>query len=126
MTCELLIYVCVNADSNVLHQFLCLSCINTYLQRLSCIHILCSLRKRGGLKKDFEFRISILCFRQRPQQVSLRPLHCDIDCFEYVKDENHKGCTFPIFSVNVPRSYIDVKIFSFKLKICLPGNESLS
>ena len=83
MTCELLIYVCVNTDSNVLHQFLCLSCINTYLQRLSCIHILCSLRKRGGLKKDFEFRISILCFRQRPQQVSLRQLHCDVECFDW-------------------------------------------
>ena len=114
------IYDYVTIESNVLHQF------ESYSQRLSCMNILCSLRKRGILKIVFEIGILILCFQQRPQQVSLRPLHCDIDCFEYVKDENHKGCTFPIFSVNVPRSYIDVKIFSFKLKISLPGNESLS
>ena len=70
-----LIYNCVTTDSNILHQF------QPYLQRLSCKNALFSLRIRGGLKKDFEFSISILCYRRRPIQFSLRPSHCDFECF---------------------------------------------
>ena len=69
------IYDCVTIESNVLHQF------ESYLQRLFCINILWSLRKRGRLKIDIEFGISIPCFWQCPQQVSLSPLHCDVECF---------------------------------------------
>ena len=36
------IYDCVTIESTVLHQF------ESYLQHLSCMNILCSLRKRGG------------------------------------------------------------------------------
>ena len=49
------IYDCVTIESTVLHQS------ESYLQRLSCMNILCSLRKRGGFKRD----------QRRPQQVSL-------------------------------------------------------
>ena len=50
------IYDCVTIESTVLHQF------ESYLQHLSCMNILCSLSKRGGLKKDSEIGISILRF----------------------------------------------------------------
>ena len=46
------------------------------------MNIFWSLRETDGLKIDFEIGISILCFRRRPQQVSLRPLHCDVECFD--------------------------------------------
>ena len=59
-----------NMIASLLSQF------KSYLQCVSCMNILCSLRKEGGLKRDFE----ILCFRRRPQHVSLRPLHCDVEC----------------------------------------------
>ena len=63
----------ITIESNVVHQFEC------YLQRLSCMIILCSLRTRGWI----ENRISILWFRRLPQKVSLRPLHVEsFDCDE--------------------------------------------
>ena len=37
------------------------------------------LRETGGLKINFEFGKSILCFRQCPQQDSPHPMHCDIE-----------------------------------------------
>ena len=70
-------YDCVTNESTVLHQFFL-----SYLQCLSCMNILCSLLKRGGFKGDLEIGISILCFRRHPRQVSLRPLHCDVKCFD--------------------------------------------
>ena len=51
------IYDCVTIESTVLHQF------ESYVQCLSCMNILCSFRKRGGLKRDFEIGISISCFQ---------------------------------------------------------------
>ena len=56
------IYDCVTIES-----------IESYLQLLSCMNILCSLRERGRLKRDFDIGISILCFKGLPQQISLRP-----------------------------------------------------
>ena len=50
----------------------------------------------SGLKLNFEKGISIQCFRRRPQQVSLSPLHCDVDVLT-VTDENRKRCIFPMF-----------------------------
>ena len=47
------IYYCFANESHVLHQF------EPYLQCLSYINILCSLRKTGGLKIDLEIGISI-------------------------------------------------------------------
>ena len=64
---------CVTIESNVWHQF------EYYLECLSCINIFWSLGETGGLKIDFEFGKSILCFRQHPQQDSPRPMHCDIE-----------------------------------------------
>ena len=61
------IYDYVTIESNVLHQF------ESYSQRLSCMNILCSLRERGRLKRDFDIGILILCFKGRPEQISLRP-----------------------------------------------------
>ena len=55
-----LIYNCITVMSIVLHQY------ESYLQRLFCMNIICSLCKRGGLKIDIENGISILCFRRRP------------------------------------------------------------
>ena len=62
---------CVTIESNVFHQF------KFHLQRLSCMNILCSLRKRGGLEIDFEIGIPILCFRRRPQK-KLVSAHCTV------------------------------------------------
>ena len=42
------IYDYVTIESNVLHQF------ESYSQRLSCMNILCSLRKRGILKMSLK------------------------------------------------------------------------
>ena len=36
----------------------------------------------SALKLNFEKGISMLCFRRRPQQVSLRPLHCKVGRFD--------------------------------------------
>ena len=84
------IYDWVTIESNVFHQF------KVHLHRLSCMNILYSLRKRGGLEINFEIG--------RPQQVSLRLLYCDVDVLT-VTDENHKRCILPILPLNVPRSY---------------------
>ena len=56
-------------------QLILMFCIN-----LNLIYILCW----GGLKIDFGFVISILCFRQSPQHGSLRPLHCDVECSDFL------------------------------------------
>ena len=88
-----LIYHCVSFESYVLHEF------ESYLEHLSCINILCAVLERGGLKIDIEIGLSVICFQRRPQQVCLRQLHCDVECFEI-----HKRCIFPILPVNVPRS----------------------
>ena len=64
------------------------------------MNILWSLRKQGGLKRDSEIGISIPCFHQRLQQVSLRPLHNDVEYLS-MADENHKR-----IPVNASRSYI--------------------
>ena len=67
---------CITIESNVWHQF------EYYLERLSCINIFWSLLETGGLKIDFEIGISILRFRLHSQQVSLPPLHWDVECFD--------------------------------------------
>ena len=56
-------------------QLILMFCIN-----LNLIYILCW----GGLKIDFGFVISILCFRRSPQQGSLRPLPCDVECSDFL------------------------------------------
>ena len=56
------------------------------------MNILCSLRKRGGFKRDSEIGISILCFRRRPQH------HCTIDCVRW------KSQT--MYISNLPWSYV--------------------
>ena len=61
-----------------------MSCIDLYLiekvypAKFFSIHCV----NTSGLKLNFEKGISIQCFRRRPQQVSLRPLHCDVECFD--------------------------------------------
>ena len=39
-------------------------------------------------------------------QVHLCTLHCDVECFDCITDENHKQCIFPILPVNGSRSYL--------------------
>ena len=51
------------------------------------------------LKLNFEKGISIHCFQRRPQKVNLRPLHCDVKCFDC---DRWKSQTMYIF--NVPQS----------------------
>ena len=93
-----LIYDCITTDSNVLHQF------KSYLQSLSCINILCSVHKRGGLKKDFEIRISIHVFNDVSNKLVFA--HCTVTFNVLtVADGNLKRCIFPIFPVNVQQSY---------------------
>ena len=36
----------------------------------------------SGLKLNFEKGISFQCFQRLPQQVSVRPLHCEVECFD--------------------------------------------
>ena len=62
------IYKCVIIESNVLHRSV------SYWESLSCKMFLYSLRKH----KWIETQLSILCFRQRPQQV----MYCDVECFD--------------------------------------------
>ena len=57
-------------------------------ESLSCKIFLYSYS--SGLKLNFDKGISIHCFRRRPQQISLHSLHCDVECFDCVTDENHK------------------------------------
>ena len=87
------IFDCVTIGSTVLHQF------ESYLQLLSCMNILCSLRKQ----RDFEIGISMLCFRRRPQQVisAYRTVTSNV-----LSDENDKLCIFQILPVDDPRSYV--------------------
>ena len=66
---------CVTIKYNAQYHF------ESYLERLSWINIFCSLHETDGLKIYFEIGISILCFRRRPQQASLHPVHCDVECF---------------------------------------------
>ena len=105
-----LIYDCVTTDSNVLHQ--------SYLQRLSCINIRCSSRKWGRLKKDFEFRISILCFRWHTQQVSLRPLHCDVECFDCGGWKYFQSCQVLCFCVFFTGCYM-ISVLQYVVMIAL-------
>ena len=42
---------------------------------IHCEHI-------SGLKLNYEMGILIQCFGRSPQQVSLCPLHCDVDCYD--------------------------------------------
>ena len=58
---------CITSESNCLYQF------ESYIERLSCINIFCSL----WIENRLETWNSILRFRQIPQQVSLRSFHCD-------------------------------------------------
>ena len=58
---------CMTIESNVSHQY------EFYLERLSRISIFWSSREKGGLKSNF---------RWRSQQVCLRSLHCDVECFD--------------------------------------------
>ena len=82
-------------------------CIDLYLIKkdypAKCFSIHCV--NTSGLKLNSEKGISIQCFRRRPQQVSLRPLHCDVECFDCDK---WKSQTIFISNlpVNVPRSYL--------------------
>ena len=75
------IYKCVYSWLNLM------SCIDLYLMekvypaKLFSIHYV----NTSGLKLNFEKGISIQCFRRRPQQVSLRPLHCDVEYFDCVR-----------------------------------------
>ena len=89
------IYDYVTIESNVLHQ------LESYLQLSSCMNILCSLHRKGGLKIDIEIGISIQYFRLRLQQISLHPLHCDVECFDFDRRKSQK-----MLPVNVPRSEI--------------------
>ena len=45
-----------------------------------------------------------MCFRRRSQQVNLRPLHCDIKCFDCIRWKSQTMYIFPILPVNLPRS----------------------
>ena len=65
------------------------------------MNIFRSLRETVGLEIDFEIGISIPCFPRLPQQVSLRPLHCDVECFDCKSDVYFQSW----HTVNVPRSY---------------------
>ena len=65
-------YKWVIIKSNVLHRSV------SYWESLSCkicVH-------NSGLKLNYEKGISIQCFRMHLQQVSLHPLHCDVECFD--------------------------------------------
>ena len=55
---------------------------NVYPARIFSVHC---------VKIDF-IGISILCFRRRPQEVSLRPLHCDVKCFDCDKWKSQTMC----------------------------------
>ena len=61
-----------------------MSCIDLYLiekvypAKYFIIHCVYT----SGVKLDFEKGISIQCFQRRPQQVSLRQLHRDVECFD--------------------------------------------
>ena len=69
-------------ESNILYRSL--SYEKVFAAKIFSIHGV----HKSGLKLNYEKRISIQCFRRRPQQVSLvRPLHCDV---EWMK--NHKRC----------------------------------
>ena len=58
---------CVTIESYILNQ------IKSYLFR--------TLSETVDQKFTLiEIGISILCFRRRPQQIGLRPLHVDVDC----------------------------------------------
>ena len=65
---------CVTIESYILNHS------KPYLERSLCKIILSSLSKTNGSKFYFEIGISILCFRRRPQQIGLCPLHCDVEC----------------------------------------------
>ena len=68
-------------NASLLNQ---MSCIDLYLIEKVYLanFFLYSLRKH----KWIEIQLSIQCFRRRPQQVSLRPLHCDAAWCEIGKD----------------------------------------
>ena len=63
-----------------------MSCIDLYIIEKVFLAIVFSIHcvNTSGLKLNFEKGISIQCFRRRPQQVSLRPLHYDVECFDSV------------------------------------------
>ena len=67
--------------------------------------------KVNGLKINLKIGVSIQCFCQRPK-VRLCTLHCEVECFDCEcfnrwKPQFDKRCIFPIFPVNVPRSYLN-------------------
>ena len=83
------------------HYWILMSCIDLYLiekiypAKLFSIHCV----NTSGLKLN----ISIQCFRRRPQQVSLRPLHRDVDSFNC-----DRWTSQTMYISKVPRSYMVV------------------
>ena len=73
----------VTIESYFLHQF------ESYVEPLSFIIILCSLREKGRLNIDFEIGISILFDEVRNKLVS--NLTSNV---LNATDENHKHCIF--------------------------------
>ena len=61
-----------------------MSCIDlvSYYESLSCKKFFYSLLKHKCIETQLWKGISIQCFRRRPQQVNLPPLHCDVKCFD--------------------------------------------
>ena len=54
------------------------ACIYLFDNRIYKIDV-----KVNGLLINMTIGISIQCFRQRPQQVRLYILYCDVECFDY-------------------------------------------
>ena len=70
------IYKCVIIEYYVLHRSV------SYWESLSCKMFLFSVHKYKWIENQLWKGISIQCFWGRPQQVNLRPLHCDLECFD--------------------------------------------
>ena len=95
------IYKCAIIGYNVLHGSV------SYWESLSCKIFLYSLRKHKLIETQLWKGISIQCFRQRQQQVSLRPWHRMFWLWQMkITNVFMYRCIFPILPVNVPCSYI--------------------
>ena len=84
-----------------------MSCIDLYLVKKFYPAKVFSIHWRvintSGLKLNFEKGISFQCFRRRPQQVGLRPLYGDVECFDC-----DRRCIFPMFrDLNKPSTKAD-------------------
>ena len=87
----------VTNESTVSHQF----------ESYFCMNIVCSLRKRCGFKRNFEIGISILYFGRN----ELAPAHCLETSKVWLCQMKITNdiIIFPILSVNVPQSYLEVE-----------------